>query len=503
MAGDDLATAREYLDQLRSLAFVGDADGAHPLTLSLVRLADRYLAREPPDSWEPDSTAVARGRQLAAEWSDAVLRGEWPVTAGTRLASRHLRAALQRHKWWWDMSGLVEALDAVEQRTDLIAVYRRLLETAIAAGDRTFLCGADEVGRTYFAELRPNDNGSSLGLLFDLPALSELLMSSAVGSELGVSGFAAELFDVDATSEFERRYRDAVQAVAPVSSAVYRLHAGIYSRDEPLVFSHYRNRNLLVVVGIAVLAGSMVLGAYVLVRETGREVQTARLRSEFVANVSHELRTPLTSIRMFAETLLLGRYRSEQQRDEYLTTVMRESQRLSRMVGNILDFSRMESGRKTYDFAPADLGGVVASTLEEFEPLLHEQGFEVAVAFDENLPAVKMDAEAMETVVANLLSNAVKYSADRKEVEIAVRASASEAVVEVADRGIGVPEDQRGRIFDKYERARNAAATATGTGLGLALVAGIVDSHKGAVTVEARAGGGSLFRVALPLTRES
>ena len=331
--------------------------------------------------------------------------------------------------------------------------------------------------------------------------MGELLLNSDVGSEFSASGFGASLFDVDGIREFERQHRDAVRVVAPASSIAYRLNIGLYSRDQPLVFSHYRNRNLLVVGGIGLLAGSIVLGVYVMMRETTRELQTARLRSEFVANVSHELRTPLTSIRMYAETLLLGRYRSEQPRQDYRTTVMRESQRLSRMVGNILDFSRMESGRKTYELASGDLASIITATLEEFEPVLDEQEFEVAVDIDDPMPTIEFDAEAMATAVANLLSNAIKYSLERKELKIWVGATAGTAIVEVADRGIGVPVDEYRSIFGKYQRARNATAAATGTGLGLALVAAIVEAHDGRVEVESRTGGGSLFRITLPLER--
>lgn len=231
--------------------------------------------------------------------------------------------------------------------------------------------------------------------------LARATLDSPAGEQVRAAGFEFALFDVDYTAEFERRFRQIIHIVAPMSPRIYRLNVGIYSSDQPFVFAHYRNRNTLIIAGIALLAGTISLGAYVLVRETAREVQTASLQAEFVANVSHELRTPLTSIRMYAETLLLERYHSDEQRRQYLQTVMRESQRLSRMVGNILDFSRLESGRKSWGFTTTDVAAIVRTVLEEYEPILAEQDFSVDVQISDDLPIIQADPEALELAVAN------------------------------------------------------------------------------------------------------
>ena len=177
---------------------------------------------------------------------------------------------------------------------------------------------------------------------------------------------------------------------------------------------------------------------------------------------------------------------------------MRESQRLSRMVGNILDFSRMESGRKTWDFVDTDVAGIVHATLREFEPMLEDQGFTVEIAIDDDLPMIKADPEALVTAVANLLTNAIRYSPDRKQLKVCLYATGPQIALDIADRGVGIPEGESTIIFEKYRRASNAADVATGTGLGLALVAGIAKSHGGAVGALPRDGGGSLFRLTLP-----
>jgi signal transduction histidine kinase len=179
---------------------------------------------------------------------------------------------------------------------------------------------------------------------------------------------------------------------------------------------------------------------------------------------------------------------------------MQESQRLSRMVGNVLDFSRMESGRKTYDFVELDLGAVVRNTLEEFRPVLNQGGFVLALQIPESPPAVRGDGEAIATAVANLMSNAVKYSKDRKEIGVTVAAVAGAAQVEIADRGVGISSEEQTRIFEKFHRAPSAGNTATGTGLGLALVKGIAEAHGGSIDCRSRKGGGTAFALRLPLT---
>jgi len=171
------------------------------------------------------------------------------------------------------------------------------------------------------------------------------------------------------------------------------------------------------------------------------------------------------------------------------------------MVVNILDFSRMESGRKTWDFADTDVAGIVRSALEEFEPMLVEQGFDVDVAIPDGPLIVRADPEALETAVANLLSNAIRYSLDCREIRVSLQSTAEQIVLDVADRGVGIPAGESSLIFEKYQRASNAAATATGTGPVLALVAGIAQSHSGTVQVLPREGGGSLFRFTLPTHR--
>ena len=226
----------------------------------------------------------------------------------------------------------------------------------------------------------------------------------------------------------------------------------------------------------------------------------ARLKSDFVANVSHDLKTPLSVIRMFGETLEMGRVTDEARRQEYYRVITREGERLSRLIDNVLDFSRIESGRRRYDIAPTAVEPVIRETLEAFAYPLEQQGFKVEVSVAPDLGPVPMDADAIGQVLANLVDNAIKYSADDKALAIDARVVDGRLALSVADRGIGVPTREQGRIFEKFYRAgRSDTQGRRGSGVGLALVRHVAQAHGGTVTVESEPGAGSRFTLWLAL----
>lgn len=250
---------------------------------------------------------------------------------------------------------------------------------------------------------------------------------------------------------------------------------------------------------IGLLALVLVGGAWMLYRNVRREVELARIKSDFVANVSHELRTPLALIRMYAETLELGRLASEAQRQAYYQIISEETQRLTRLVNNILNFSHIESGRKQYQFAPVALNPMVEEVMERYRFTLDQQGFRVEMDLAEALPPVRADAEAIAEALINLIDNAVKYSEADKYVRVSTGRAADGIFVEVADHGIGIAPEDQDRIFDAFYRASSSLVHDTqGTGLGLALVRHIAEAHGGAVRVQSRAGQGSRFRLTFP-----
>jgi two-component system phosphate regulon sensor histidine kinase PhoR len=241
------------------------------------------------------------------------------------------------------------------------------------------------------------------------------------------------------------------------------------------------------------------LGATFLVRVVRREAELSRLKMDFVSRVSHELKTPLALIRMYGDTLAMGRAPEPERVAKFAGIIAKEADRLTRMIDNVLDFSRMEAGTKEYRVEPTDLPALLAGVAETYEPHLRERGFRLELSA-ERLARVELDREAMTQCFINLVDNAVKYTDDgQRVVEVRVSGANGHAVIEFADRGIGVPEAERERIFQKFYRA-STAGERPGAGLGLAMVRHFVEAHGGRIQVTERAGGGSVFMVTLPVS---
>ena len=247
---------------------------------------------------------------------------------------------------------------------------------------------------------------------------------------------------------------------------------------------------------------ALVAGILLTLRATARELRLAQAKSTFVSNVSHELKTPLSLIRLFAETLEMGRVKKETDAQEYYRIINRESQRLTHLINNILDFARIEAGKKEYQFEFADIGKVVEEVVTSYKHQLAASGFQLDVTIGRPLPPLLIDREAVAQAVLNLLTNAVKYSDATKEISIRVFEQKGSVAIEVADRGIGIPRSEQEKIFENFYRVSIGLVHNTkGSGMGLALVKHVIEAHGGRILVESTAGVGSCFTLQLPVTR--
>jgi signal transduction histidine kinase len=269
----------------------------------------------------------------------------------------------------------------------------------------------------------------------------------------------------------------------------------------PVVFA---NRLVVIEVAFIALLSLVMLGATVVgMRYIIRQLELVNAKSSFVANVTHELKTPVAVIKLAVETLELGRFHTEAERDKYLRMITRESDRLAQLVDNILDFSRIEAGQRSLQLQPLDLREVVRAAMESFRLRLEDGGFHYEVTLPESLPQVLGDSRALQHCLLNLLDNAVKYSRERKDVRIGVDASGGQVVLWVADQGIGIAADQRARIFEKFVRVEAGLVhDVRGAGLGLSLVEMLVHAHHGQVEVTSTPGEGSTFTILLPIWDE-
>ncbi len=230
-----------------------------------------------------------------------------------------------------------------------------------------------------------------------------------------------------------------------------------------------------------------------------REARVAKLQTDFVNKVSHDLRTPLTSIRMFVETLQLGRLQDPARQSEALEILAEETGRLSGLINRLLDWARMESGRRTYDLRRQPLGPIVDAALEAFAPQLLHAPAELTRDVAQDLPVVWADREALVEAILNLLNNAHKYTGPEKRIAVVASRHGPAVHVRVTDNGPGIaPRDQK-RIFDKFYRVQGAERPVEGTGLGLSMVKHIVAAHGGKVSVASQPGQGATFTIVLPV----
>jgi signal transduction histidine kinase len=263
----------------------------------------------------------------------------------------------------------------------------------------------------------------------------------------------------------------------------------------------FLNYNYTVLGGLSLL---MIGGILLTYRNISREMKLAKLKSDFVANVSHELRTPLALIRLYAETLELGRLNAKEKYQEYFRIIREESERLTALINNILDFSRIEAGRKEYDFKETNLAELVHSTLDSYRFQIEQNGFAFEEHISPDIPPVNVDREAIARSLLNLVNNALKYSKDKKFVGVSLYRSNGSVNLEVQDQGIGISPNEQEKIFEKFYRCGDPLVhNVKGSGLGLSLVRHIARAHGGDVLVESAPEKGSKFTIALPLTPSS
>ena len=270
-------------------------------------------------------------------------------------------------------------------------------------------------------------------------------------------------------------------------------------RGEQSFWSLSHSRSGLYLWSLVLVGMALVGGIGHTLYAVAREARISRLKTDFVSSVSHDLRTPLTSIRLFTESLLLNRVRNDGERTEYLEVIAQETERLSRLTERILDFSRMEAGRKAYAFEPENVAVLVQHALRSCRPVIDECEGTVSVQISEDLPPIRGDHDALIEVLINLITNAVKYSDGRPDILIRAFQNAETLTLEVSDNGIGIASSDLRRVFEKFHRVDcRRTSEVGGCGIGLSLVKHIVDAHGGTVSVSSQVGVGSTFSIRLP-----
>lgn len=258
-------------------------------------------------------------------------------------------------------------------------------------------------------------------------------------------------------------------------------------------------KDILFGVLIVSLVATTLIGVVATLAVLYREAYLSRLQTDFVNKVSHDLRTPLTSIRMFVETLQLGRLPDPARQQEALGIIADETIRLSSLIGRLLDWARMESGKRRYDLKAESVADVVDDALAAFETQTMSQPAEVTRQLAPGLPRVLADRAALADAILNLLQNALKYTGAEKKIAVSARREGPTVFIAVSDNGPGIQRNDQKHIFDKFYRGKDPLdRTIEGSGLGLAMVKHIVQGHGGHISVASELGQGAAFTIALP-----
>jgi signal transduction histidine kinase len=355
---------------------------------------------------------------------------------------------------------------------------------------------------------RPSDSGQLIMRTLDspesqAPAARVLLPDGRdVVAVLDPSYLASWISDRASRGRFEMSLRmaDGASSAAP---GVFPLPLVEGAKVATLLVRHRdgslaESREGLFTAALAVTVLLALALGYLATRDVSRELRLAATRTAFVAGVTHEMKTPLASIRLIAETLRQERARPEV-RDELLETVVDETDRLARLVDNVLSSSRIESGTRKYATQLVPLAASVRDAIARLDPMLRRDGFRVRTTIDDPALAVMADPEALGQSIVNLLGNAAKYSDSSREIRVSIGRRAGTAAIVVEDDGIGIDRAEQSRVFDPFYRGSTAAEQTTGAGLGLWLVRHFAAAHGGHVSVTSTPGKGSTFILELPL----
>ena len=250
--------------------------------------------------------------------------------------------------------------------------------------------------------------------------------------------------------------------------------------------------NIWIIVIIDII---MILAAGFVYRGVRQQMKLAQIKSEFVSNVSHEIRTPLAVINMYSETLEMNRIKDESKKKEYYQIINTEANRLSGIVNKILNFSKIESGKREYKFVEADLNEIIGQIIQTYQHHFKSKGFACNFYPGENLPLISADKEAITDATINLIDNAMKYSHYKKQIDVVTGFNSNHVFVEVKDYGIGIDKKDQKMVFDKFYRVTkgNLAHQAKGSGIGLSIVKHIMDAHDGTISLVSKLGEGSRF----------
>ena len=345
------------------------------------------------------------------------------------------------------------------------------------------------------------NNDTQTGLVIDFPAYLKSISEKLINKLNPDSSINIKIEDDDGKLIFSKVLKEETSYVSflfPKNLPDWKL---LLSENKPGFMTTLLKAGsgiyLFVFILIALL---MVLGFIFTIYTLNVELRLNRLKSEFISNVSHELKSPLTSIRMMTEMLHHNRVGTEERKSAYYSAMLEESEHLSHLIDNILDFSRMDDDRKKYDFTDLDLDELLMKFLESTREIIPEPGFDIRYYRPDRVPVVKADKNAILQVFYNLVDNAIKFSGTSRQIDVSLFSRDDEVLFCVKDYGIGISGKDQEKIFDRFYRGDEPQRLGIrGSGIGLTIVKQIVEAHGGTIAIESEIGKGSRVVVRLPL----
>jgi signal transduction histidine kinase len=273
-----------------------------------------------------------------------------------------------------------------------------------------------------------------------------------------------------------------------------------YHPDSFLFDSFLFSRRSVYFYMFFLIGGILIFGLVLSIRAVTHEFELSRMKSDFVSTISHEFKSPLTSIRQISEMLQSDRLPSDERRYKYYDVLVDQSERLSLLIDNILDFSKLEEGKRKLQFETVDIETLLKEIILTFQHRIRHEGFSIQTKMETPLPPIEIDKSAITQAISNILENAIKFSGERKEIFLRAFAEAQHMNIAVQDFGVGMKTEDMDKIFERFYRGGDELTrTVKGSGLGLTIVKQIVEAHHGSVYVDSKPGEGCTFTIRLPL----
>ena len=352
-------------------------------------------------------------------------------------------------------------------------------------------------GRTQLiCYMRQADNKNiCFGFLLSMQHVAGTILPEAAGRHLDRQEVSVAITD----RMKEQTAGEALLVSMPMGSWFPGRHLAFYAQT-PDFFQQVVRRDIrLYYVLLAALVFALTAGIFLFYKYIAREAELVRLKAGFVDSASHTLKTPLTRMSLLAENVTQGWVKDEKQKEEFFQAIVDETARMSEMIENMLNFSRIESGKQHYELQPVDLAQAVLEVVDSYATYARNLGFQLETELDNDLPVLNLDRGAVRLIVGNLLHNAVKYSAEEKNISVRLFRDNIEICLEISDRGIGIAENDQSLLFRKFSRIpAPRVKAAEGSGLGLYLVKHAVEAHKGRISVTSQLGKGTTFHISFP-----